>query len=150
MLGAFERDETNEGSELGSKAVTFFGSAGDLYKRSYPGDTRTESEEDCGLMRGKITKRTVHALAPRDSGEVVLWGQEVRGFGIRARVGGAKDLLPAFSRWNGAWSPTTQTDHWQARVGLGRPIWRAPRQSGCWVRSRPAKTPLSIPLPGRA
>jgi hypothetical protein len=32
MLGAFERDETNEGSELGSKAVTFFGSAGDLYK----------------------------------------------------------------------------------------------------------------------
>ena len=53
-------------------------------------------------MRGKITKRTVDALAPRDRGEVVLGDQEVRGFGIRARVGGAKTC------WNGAWNPGTR------------------------------------------
>ena len=41
-------------------------------------------------MRGKITKRAVDALTPKNGAEVVLWDQEVRGFGIRARDGGAK------------------------------------------------------------
>ena len=34
-------------------------------------------------MRGKITKRAVDALAAQDGDEVVLWDQELRGFGIR-------------------------------------------------------------------
>lgn len=44
-------------------------------------------------MRGKITKRTVDALSPKNGGEAVLWDQEVRGFGIRARIGGAKTYI---------------------------------------------------------
>lgn len=44
-------------------------------------------------MRGKITKRAVDALVLKNGAEVVLWDQEVRGFGIRARVGGAKTYI---------------------------------------------------------
>ena len=54
-------------------------------------------------MRGKITKRAVDALAPKKGAEVVLWDQEVRGFGIRARVGGAKTYIL----------------HYRARTGRG-------------------------------
>jgi integrase len=54
-------------------------------------------------MRGKITKRAVDALVPKNGAEVVLWDQEVRGFGIRARVGGAKTYIL----------------HYRARTGRG-------------------------------
>jgi Arm domain-containing DNA-binding protein len=57
-------------------------------------------------MRGKITKRAVDALASRNGREVVLWDQEVRGFGIRARVGGAKTYIL----------------HYRARTGRGAPL----------------------------
>ena len=43
-------------------------------------------------MRGKITKRAVDALLS-NSRDAVLWDQEVRGFGIRARAGGAKSYI---------------------------------------------------------
>ena len=54
-------------------------------------------------MRGKITKRAVDALIPKNCAEVVLWDQEVRGFGIRARVGGTKTYIL----------------HYRARTGRG-------------------------------
>ena len=57
-------------------------------------------------MRGKITKRAVDALVPRKGDEVVLWDQEVRGFDIRARAGGAK----------------THILHYRAGTGRGAPL----------------------------
>jgi integrase len=44
-------------------------------------------------MRGKITKRSVDQLSPTDHAEVVLWDDELRGFGLRARRGGAKTYI---------------------------------------------------------
>jgi len=44
-------------------------------------------------MQGKITKRAVDALKTPKEGEITLWDSEVRGFGIRARKGGAKTYI---------------------------------------------------------
>jgi site-specific recombinase XerD len=44
-------------------------------------------------MRGKITKRSVDDLAPKNTPEVVLWDTEIKGFGVRARSGGAKTYI---------------------------------------------------------
>ena len=44
-------------------------------------------------MRGKITKSAVDNLASKDSAEVVLWDSEIKGFGVRARRGGAKTYI---------------------------------------------------------
>ena len=42
-------------------------------------------------MRGKITKSAVDSLVASDAAaEVTLWDSEIRGFGVRARRGGAK------------------------------------------------------------
>ena len=56
-------------------------------------------------MRGKITKRAVDALAPRNGAEVVLWDQEIRGFGIRARAGGAKTYILHYRAGTGRGAP---------------------------------------------
>ena len=56
-------------------------------------------------MRGKITKRAVDALAPKRGAEVALWDQEVRGFGIRARVGGAKTYILHYRAGTGRGAP---------------------------------------------
>jgi integrase len=44
-------------------------------------------------MQGKITKRAVDGLAPSADDEIVLWDTEVKGFGLRARVGGGKSYI---------------------------------------------------------
>jgi integrase len=44
-------------------------------------------------MRGKIGKRAVDALSTPEGGEVILWDDQLAGFGIRARAGGAKTYL---------------------------------------------------------
>jgi hypothetical protein len=44
-------------------------------------------------VRGKITKSAVDALVRKGGAEVVLWDQEIRGFGVRARAGGAKTYI---------------------------------------------------------
>ena len=56
-------------------------------------------------MRGKITKRAVDGLAPNTDAEVVLWDQEVRGFGIRARTGGAKTYILQYRAGTGRGAP---------------------------------------------
>ena len=56
-------------------------------------------------MRGKITKRAVDALAPKNGAELVLWDQEVRGFGVRARVGGAKTYILHYRAGTGRGAP---------------------------------------------
>ena len=56
-------------------------------------------------MRGKITKRAVDALAAQKSAEVVMWDQELRGFGIRARVGGAKTYILHYRAGTGRGAP---------------------------------------------
>jgi integrase len=56
-------------------------------------------------MRGKITKRAVDDLAANANAEVVLWDQEVRGFGIRARVGGAKTYILHYRAGTGRGAP---------------------------------------------
>jgi hypothetical protein len=54
---------------------------------------------------GGANWRTVDALAPKDSGEVALWDQEMRGFGIRARVGGAKTYILHYRAGTGRGAP---------------------------------------------
>jgi integrase len=44
-------------------------------------------------VRGKITKRAVDALAPKNGAEAVLWDAEIKGFGVRARTGGGKSYI---------------------------------------------------------
>src|SRR5579872_6132369 len=44
-------------------------------------------------MQGKITKRVVDALRAEDGGEATLWDTEVKGFGVRARAGGAQTYI---------------------------------------------------------
>jgi integrase len=44
-------------------------------------------------VRGKITKRAVDALAPKNGAEAVLWDEEIKGFGVRARTGGGKSYI---------------------------------------------------------
>jgi len=44
-------------------------------------------------VRGKITKRSVDSLVPKGNSELVLWDNEIRGFGVRARNGGAKTYI---------------------------------------------------------
>ena len=68
-------------------------------------------------MRGKITKRAVDALAQKNGAEVVLWDQDQR-FWKPSTHRRRENLHPALSRWNGAWSATTQALHRQARFTL--------------------------------
>jgi hypothetical protein len=56
MMGAFERDETIEGIELGSKAETFFGSAGDLYKS-------IRMEESLDRQLAEVNPKTAASIA---------------------------------------------------------------------------------------
>jgi integrase len=56
-------------------------------------------------MRGKITKSAVDALAPKPGAEVVLWDQEVKGFGIPARAGGAKTYILHYRAGSGRTAP---------------------------------------------
>ena len=56
-------------------------------------------------MRGKITKRAVDALTPNKGTELVLWDQEVKGFGIRARAGGAKTYILHYRAGSGRGAP---------------------------------------------
>jgi integrase len=56
-------------------------------------------------MRGKVTKRAVDALSPQNSSDVVLWDQELKGFGIRARVGGAKTYILHYRAGTGRRAP---------------------------------------------
>jgi integrase len=47
-------------------------------------------------MRGKITKRSVDALKPDKSSDVVLWDRETRGFGVRVKPSGATSFLVSY------------------------------------------------------
>jgi integrase len=44
-------------------------------------------------VRGKITKRLVDNLTANGAAEVVLWDNEVKGFGVRVRSGGTKTYI---------------------------------------------------------
>jgi integrase len=56
-------------------------------------------------MQGKITKRAVDGLAPKDGAESVVWDNEVRGFGVRARAGGTKSYILHYRAGTGRGSP---------------------------------------------
>lgn len=56
-------------------------------------------------MRGKITKRSVDALAPKDDAEAVLWDEELKGLGVRARPGGAKTYILQYRAGTGRRAP---------------------------------------------
>ncbi len=92
-------------------------------------------------MRGKVTKRAVDGLAPNTDAEVILWDQEVRGFGIRARTGGAKTYILQYRAGTGRgaplrkltigkhgspWTPDMGTHRGKAAVGSDS-VWRRPR-----------------------
>lgn len=71
-------------------------------------------------MRGKVTKRSVDALKPDPSSDVLLWDREARGFGVRVKPSGAKSFVlgyyaPGLHRVRrrltlGAYGPLTPDD----------------------------------------
>ena len=56
-------------------------------------------------MRGRIGKRAVDALGAAQGSEVVLWDDQLAGFGVRARVGGAKSYVVRFRPGGGRRAP---------------------------------------------
>jgi integrase len=44
-------------------------------------------------MQGRVTKRAVDSLEPKDGKEAILWDAEVRGFGVRVQQGGTKTYI---------------------------------------------------------
>jgi integrase len=56
-------------------------------------------------VRGKITKRAVDALVAKTRAEAVLWDDEIRGFGIRVRSGGAKTYILQYRAGTGRRAP---------------------------------------------
>jgi len=44
-------------------------------------------------MRGKLNKRSVDAISPRNREDVFLWDTELRGFGLRVKPSGVKSFL---------------------------------------------------------
>src|SRR5215212_9273853 len=55
-------------------------------------------------MRGKITKKSVDGLPCRNGLETVLWDQEVKGFGVRAR-GATKSYILHYRVGSGRGAP---------------------------------------------
>lgn len=56
-------------------------------------------------MRGKITKRAVDALVAKTCAEAVLWDDEIKGFGIRVRSGGARTYILQYRAGAGRKAP---------------------------------------------
>jgi integrase len=57
-------------------------------------------------MRGKITKRSVDALRPAaDERELVLWDNELAGFGVRVQRGGARTYILKYRAGTGRDAP---------------------------------------------
>src|SRR5215475_8471898 len=57
-------------------------------------------------MRGKITKRAIDGIVvPYGASEFVLWDTEIKGFGIRARRGGAKTYVLHYRAGKGRAAP---------------------------------------------
>lgn len=56
-------------------------------------------------MRGKIIKSAVDSLVAKDAAEVTLWDSEIKGFGVRARCGGAKTYILHYRAGNGRNAP---------------------------------------------
>ena len=57
-------------------------------------------------MRGKITKRAVDALrASASAEEIVLWDDQIKGFGVRVRAGGAKTYILHYRAGKGRAAP---------------------------------------------
>ena len=65
-------------------------------------------------MRGKITKRTVDALKPAPDRDVLLWDNEIPGFGVRCRPSGAKTYFLKYRTQGGR-------QHWLT-LGLHGPV----------------------------
>jgi len=56
-------------------------------------------------MLVKITKRAVDALVANTCAEAVLWDEEIKGFGIRVRSGGAKTYILQYRAGTGRRAP---------------------------------------------
>jgi len=80
-----------------------------------------KNERGNNMAKGRITKRVVDALQPRES-DYVEWDGELTGFGVRVPRVGQKGLHRRLSdRW--AKYPSSQSDHrrgWQDRNSKGR------------------------------
>jgi hypothetical protein len=44
-------------------------------------------------MRARLTKRAVERIRPEPKRDVVVWDQELRGFGVRGKPSGARSYL---------------------------------------------------------
>jgi integrase len=56
-------------------------------------------------VRGKIIKRAVDALFAKTCPEAVLWDEEIKGFGVRVRSGGAKTYILQYRAGTGRRAP---------------------------------------------
>ena len=83
-------------------------------------------------MRGKITIRSVEALAADDGKEVTLRDSGLAGFEVRARAGGAKVYGLRYRVGAGRDAPMKRARS-AGTARRGRPEPRAPRRSGCWA-----------------
>ena len=84
-------------------------------------------------MQGKITKRSVDALTA-SGGDITLWDSEVKGFGVRARSGGAKTYIVRYRPGAGGRSAPLRT----LTIGRHGSPWnsrtqRAAKRNGCSV-----------------
>jgi integrase len=50
---------------------------------------------------GKLTKRTIEALKPKAAGDVFLWDNELKGFGVRMKPSGAASFLIQYRNQHG-------------------------------------------------
>ena len=60
-----------------------------------------EHDREITVSRIRITKREVDAIRPPQVGELKLWDQELRGFGLRIRAGGTKSYILQYRNTEG-------------------------------------------------
>ncbi len=80
-------------------------------------------------MRMKLTKRAVERIAPEAEREVIVWDQDLRGFGLRVKPSGVRSYIIQFRNAHGRSRRLTIGQHGvltpeQARRQAKLLLWR--------------------------
>ena len=79
---------------------------------------------------GKLTKRVIDASTPPERGEIFVWDQELRGFGVRIKSTGGKTYLVQDRNAEGHTRRLALGQHGrsgQERLARRRPVRGAPQ-----------------------